>query len=163
MPGENTVEDLIDKAVEAKHPKLPAEQRDTLVTKSTQFHGYKGRSENKSRTRLYLTLQRDEYIEVWNEFIEVEVSLSGDESPHVILLIKPDSDIKYVSSRTENMPAEFLAGSIALRHLGGSGASSNPTFGPNGMAFGQTARSGSWARDCGSWARDCGSWISACP
>jgi hypothetical protein len=82
-----------------------------------RFTGYQGVSSVSTRTRLYLNEQLNEYFEIATVDVIKTVDLGGDNSPFVLMLVKPDAVIKHTAIVSEDASADFLAGEIATQNL----------------------------------------------
>ena len=92
---------------------MPASTRQEDVL---PFAGYEGTSDQEGRYRLYLGLDRLEYIEVARDQVQV-VPLGGDDSPHVLVLVPKDEPVDYVGTEPPDEPVGFLGGTITARYL----------------------------------------------
>src|SRR6185312_15354306 len=70
-----------------------------------------------SRTRLYLNEQLNEYIEVATADLMTTIDLAGENSPLVLILIRPEKLIQHSAVVSETIQADFLAGEIAQQNL----------------------------------------------
>ncbi|HLI50988.1 MAG TPA: hypothetical protein VKU87_04280 [Thermomicrobiaceae bacterium] len=119
-----SIHDLVNAALDAAVAagKLTADERGSLK----QFAAYKGTADEADPRRYYLNAQLSEYVEVALGNVIAEVALAGDESPLVLVVMRPDAaverhlDVSRGNRRvqlTESTEASFLTGEIASRHL----------------------------------------------
>lgn len=111
-----------------------------------RFAGYLGNSSLESMTRLYLSEQLNEYIEVANNAIVAMIDLGGENSPLVLMLVRPKEKIKHSAIVSEHIEADFLAGDIAERNLQDDRFLWSP--GPEEFAFGPTDMCASMGGPC---------------
>ena len=83
---------------------------------TVRFCGYVGKSSKPQTTRVYLTLDFDEYIEVPQESIVHATSVSEDVTkgpPGTCVWVKKDANVTHVSVQSTQEQAKFLEGAIS--------------------------------------------------
>ena len=92
----------------------------TSMTDLRQFVGYEGTSDEPDRRyRLYLSLSRQEYIEVPQDKVTV-IPLGGDSSPFVLVQVDKDVTVDHVSIMSPQEASGFLGGTLVAHYLAGA-------------------------------------------
>jgi hypothetical protein len=88
--------------------------------RTTRLFGYPGPSTDSNATRLYLDQDLSTYVDVPNDAIRHSQTLENDQGTHV--WVDPAAPLKFSTTQTHEVQADFLSGSIAQQHLGTAAA-----------------------------------------
>ncbi len=94
--------------------------------KATKLFGYPGPAAEGDATRLWLDTDLTTYVDVPDEAIVHSQTLDYDQG--TLLWVEPSARLTYSTTRSQDVQAEFLGGSIAEGNLGGTALRSNWTF-----------------------------------
>jgi hypothetical protein len=83
--------------------------------RTTRLFGYPGPSTDSNATRLYLDQDLSTYVDVPNDAIRHSQTLENDQGTHV--WVDPAAPLKFSTTQTHEVQADFLSGSIAQQHL----------------------------------------------
>ncbi len=87
------------------------------------LQGFSGKSSLQGQTRLYLTLDLSEYVEVADGDVVHSQSLATDQNPlgGTMLWVKTDARLLHTRTRAAKSRADFLQGDIADKFLRDAG------------------------------------------
>jgi hypothetical protein len=88
--------------------------------KTTQLFGYPGASTDAGSTRLYLDLELTSYVDIPTDAIQHSQTLENDQG--TIVWVDPSATLRYSSTQSHEVQADFLTGGIQEQHLDASRA-----------------------------------------
>ena len=135
--------------------------------KATRLFGFPGPAADAGSTRLWLDPDLTSYVDVPDEAIVHSQTLENEQG--TVLWVRPEAKLTYSAVQSQEVQAEFLAGSIAKGNLSAAAAPPYPMF--RGAVFSGglfTVGSGCLApmtasqRECATWV-NCETPVICCP